>query len=165
MEIPPEILLQLLTEFEDLLNLRPLIHPLDHPIHRVKVIPVELGVLIKQHDPTERYFHVEIYYTTPAHADLWTAQAWQESLTKRLRNVKDGEILQPVQSLRINEIQVAINLRASYGLASEHARHAAEMLLRGDEETRDEIIKLLNLSDIIIQQVNKVRELLNQQTE
>lgn len=160
--LSPDVLLGLLTEFEDLLSIKPLIHESDYPINRVRVIPVELGVAIKQADPDERYFHVELYYNPPAHADLWTAKAWQESLTKRLRNVKDGDVLQPVQSLRINEIQIAVNLRASYGLASEHARHAAEMLLRGDEETRDEIVRLLNISDIVVQQINRVRELLEQ---
>lgn len=61
------------------------IHPLDRPIQRVHVLPHSVGAYLAELDPNEKYFHVEL--RPPKFAELWSARAWKDSLTRRLRHM------------------------------------------------------------------------------
>ncbi len=59
--------------------------PQDHPTLPVRVIPADLANRIRALDPEEHFFHLEFFPPHP-YVDLWSSQAWNESLSKRLKN-------------------------------------------------------------------------------
>jgi hypothetical protein len=158
MELQPHQLAGLLYEFPELAHLRPILHPSDIPIFKVKVIPYELGFLIKQSDPDEVYFHVELYAAPPVRADLWSAIAWKESLTKRLRNVRTTPEDNLPAEIRSTIHKVSVELHTSYGLSPTHARECANILLTGEQF--DELVEILSLTHIILDPIKKLRELI-----
>jgi hypothetical protein len=61
------------------------VHPSDTPILRIHVIAVDVARRLAELDPDENIFHLEFFPASPI-AELWSAQAWNESLTRRLRH-------------------------------------------------------------------------------
>lgn len=59
--------------------------PQDHPTLPVRVIPAALASRIQALDPEEKFFHLEFFPPHP-YVDLWSTSAWNNSLSKRLKN-------------------------------------------------------------------------------
>lgn len=124
----------LYDSFEELASIHPLsIHPQDHPTFRVKIVPFSLGAAIRNHDPDEKYFHVEFY--PPLHAEVWQSQAWQDSLTRRLRiaGVVQTYFQTPEESARAKVERLLISHFKASHLPFRHARAITELLLSGPD--------------------------------
>lgn len=121
-----------------------LVHPADHPIERIKVVPHSIGCLIRDADPSGVYFHVEL--DPPHRAEIWSARAWRESITRRIRHAPEHTDVSFVTRRRRlhNELLYAIahKTRRKYDDCS----NIADLILDYDEDY-DAILSLLDLSD------------------
>lgn len=109
------------------------VHPEDHPIFRVKIVPYLIGSALRNADPDERYFHVEFF--PPDKAEIWEAKAWTDSLTRRLRlaGIVQTYYQTPEESSRAKVERSLIQHFKSCHLAFRHARALTEMLISGPE--------------------------------
>jgi hypothetical protein len=62
--------------------------PNDNPILPVRVITASLARRLFELDPEEQFFHLEFFPPHP-YADLWSAQAWRESVSRKLKHNKE----------------------------------------------------------------------------
>jgi len=109
------------------------VHPEDHPIFRVKIVPYLIGSALRNADPEERYFHIEFF--PPDKAEIWESKAWNDSLTRRLRlaGIVQTYYQTPEESSRAHIERLLIQHFKSCHLAFRHARAITEMLISGPE--------------------------------
>lgn len=120
-----------------------LVHPADHPIERIKVVPHNIGCMIRDSDPTGVYFHVEL--DPPHRAEIWSARAWRESITRRIRHAPehtDNTFVTRRRRLHSDMLYaIAHKTRRKYDECS----NIADLILDYGEDY-DAILSLLDLS-------------------
>lgn len=137
--------------------------PRDNPIFRVRVVPYAIGVRIANLDPDRRHFHFE-FYPLRGTAEIWSALAWEHSLTRRLRlsamarEFDPGRDLnQRLENLRQHLIQfIAATLHVPYNKAKE----AAEGFISFFEQY-EPFWAILNPPAELSAELKAVRELIN----
>ena len=76
------------------------LHPLDRvTIHRIRIVPLEIGAAIGAGDVAGKYFHIE-FFPAINRAEIWSAQAWRESLTRHLKLKDKQRAADPLYSLQ-----------------------------------------------------------------
>lgn len=164
MNLSPESISALLYGFPEFAGARPVsVDPADTPLFRVKIIPFGLGVELKNDDPSEVFFHIELFANaSPPRAELWNAQAWHESLTKRFRHKRAEEREDKVTPLVADAACVRAELArifvGSRGISIVTAQHAAEMLVYGEADQAEEIIELLGLQGTVEHMIRGIRD-------
>lgn len=149
-------LYSLLYGFEELCDIKPQsIHPEDHPIFRVKIVPFSIGAQIRNADSDEKYFHVEFY--PPFHAEVWQSLAWNESLTRRLRTagVVQTYFQTEEESARAKIERLLIAHFKGISLPFRHARALTEMLISGPENPT--VLQLAGLPEAISHELQTYR--------
>lgn len=104
-------------------------HPSDNPVYRIKIVPYDIGQRIYQEDPDESHFHVIFF--PPHKAEVWAVEAWNESLTKRLRNILAATKVEqtPDEIIRADLLHSLIAFYRSIGLTYKLAHQTADHLL------------------------------------
>jgi len=149
-------LYSLLYGFEELCDIKPQsIHPEDHPIFRVKLVPFNIGAQIRNADSDEKYFHVEFY--PPFHAEVWQSLAWNESLTRRLRTagIVQTYFQTEEESARAKIERLLIAHFKALSLPFRHARALTEMLISGPENPT--VLQLAGLPEAISHELSQYR--------
>ena len=131
----------------------------DRPIFPIHIVPVEIGTLLRDTDPNEKYFHVEF---TPSQAEVWNAKAWVDSITRRLRIAGHSVSAQqsPEEALYSSTSSSLIHYftrqcRMRFG----HAQAMAEYLLTGPENPT--LLQHAGLPLDLSSNVTKYRELIS----
>lgn len=136
------------------------IHPTDNPVERVRVVSYDLGRMIAEADPSAEYFHVELF--PPNSADLWSAWAWQQSTTRRLRHLS-ATVNSDLPTLRqhvFNELTHLITSKAR--CPTERAQSTATALINfGDGN--DMLLDLMETPLDLRNKLYQLRKLLTQQ--
>jgi len=130
------------------------IHIRDHPIDRVKVLPFNLGKLLAHLDPDEQFFHIEFYPQRNV-AEVWSRRSWNESLTRRLRLVKDDDSLVARRNSLRSELRFFLAKTTRCG--SERADKLADMLVSFGSEN-DYLLDLLSAPTELKNNLMKYRE-------
>jgi hypothetical protein len=125
------------------------VHTSDSPIQRIKILSPELGRFIAELDPNEEFFHVEFFGTT--HSEVWSALAWRESLTRRLRH--NHQHSTDVNDLVALKQHVIAELTQIIGQASREQSH------KRAEQTAIALVQFGDINDIILELVNAPLEL------
>lgn len=132
------------------------IHPNDHPIERVLVIPHNLGKFLAELDPTESLFHVEFW---APYAEVWSARAWRESITRRLRHKPNAaqDDLVTLKQYVLGQLIHAIGRVAK--CSHDRAEQTAQALIHfGDQY--DAMLDLINIAPELKAKLLKLRALL-----
>lgn len=166
MNLSPATLSSLLNQFPELLHIRlKSVDPRDTPLTRIRLIPLELACEIRAEDPTETYFHVELFAgASPPHGELWDANTWHHSLTRYFRNrtapVGDSASNKPdpLSSTISQTESELVRILVGRGLTIPHARACAEILVRGDGPQFDEVVELFTISHSFILRLSDIRD-------
>lgn len=133
MEISLSDLASCLYGFDDFFGDRPASpHPLDRPIQPVIIVPYSFGLALMTADVDNSTFHVELF--PPHKAEVWSKQAWDESIIRRLRIAGKTTFAErsPIEATRAALESQLITFFRSY-LSFRHARLMAELLISGPE--------------------------------
>jgi hypothetical protein len=135
------------------------VHPEDHPIFRVKIVPYLIGSALRNADPEERYFHIEFF--PPDKAEIWESKAWNDSLTRRLRlaGIVQTYYQTPEESSRAKMERALISHFKSCHLAFRHARALTEMLISGPENLT--VLQLAGLPEQLAHELQLYRNTLD----
>ena len=124
----------LLYSYDQFFGCRPVhLSTHDRPFFPIRIVPLEIGTLLRDTDPQEKYFHVEF---TPSQAEVWNAKAWQDSITRRLRIAGASVSSQqsPEEALYSSTSSSLIHyFTRQCRMRFAHAQAMAEYLLTGPE--------------------------------
>ena len=131
------------------------VHLSDCPIHRVKSIPYELGKLLVEQDPEENFFHVEFFTdeATPA-AEIWSAQAWKESLTHKLKHSRDDTSEVARRQVLMRDIAYFIARTTKCGGA--RASDVAKLIISFDD-SHDYLLEIFKAPAELLQRLKDYR--------
>ena len=138
------------------------VHKCDSPIERVRILPHELGKFLAELDPTEQYFHVEFW---APHAEVWSAYAWRESLTRTLRHRNVSAAEDDAVALKHGVLGELISLIGKATRVShDHAEKTAQAIIHfGDQY--DVMLDLLKVSPELRANLAKLRKLIADQPQ
>jgi len=137
------------------------IHRNDSPIERVKVVPHDLGKFIAELDPNEQYFHVEFW---APHAEIWSARAWRDSLTRLLRHKSTAAENDDQVSLKQTVLNELIQLIARVTRVSyDRAEKSAQAIIHFGEQY-DVMLDLLQVSPDLKVRLLRLRKLIAEQS-
>jgi hypothetical protein len=125
----------LLYGFEEFESCNPISkHPCDHvTLHRIKIIPISVGLTLAEADKEGKLFHIE-FYPALHRAEVWSAQAWRESLTRHLRLKDKQRAADPLYSLQsrlvILESQIVYHLFSTVATTRSTAERVAQSITR-----------------------------------
>lgn len=110
------------------------LHPLDRvTIHRIRIVPLEIGAAIGAGDVAGKYFHIE-FFPAINRAEIWSAQAWRESLTRHLKLKDKQRAADPLYSLQsrltIIESRIVFHLFSTVAITRTRAEAVAQAITR-----------------------------------
>lgn len=137
------------------------VHPEDHPIFRVKIVPYLIGSALRNADPEEKYFHIEFF--PPDRAEIWESKAWTESLTRRLRlaGIVQTYYQTPEESSRAKVERSLIQFFKSRSLSFKTARALTELLVTGPDNPT--VLQIAGLPIELAHELQFYRNSLNEQ--
>lgn len=138
------------------------IHPNDRPIYKVRIIPLDLGKQIAAEDNEEKYFHVELFPLLNR-AELWNAQAWRESISRRIKLATVARDADPSTPLivRLNHLEEQLKhaLCSQIHLRYANASGVAVLVLRGAlTPDQQAFIELLGLPAELLLSIKQTKD-------
>lgn len=137
-------------------------HPSDNPLFRVRVLPYDLGVRLANLDPNREHFHFEFFpHLNPPRVELWSARAWAESLTRRLRACSSTSTQTPEKGFHARYAALVVTLRNFIArlarLGHEKSVDAAEQFIKNP--ALDDVLVVMQAPAEIRNEIHAVREL------
>lgn len=138
-------------------------HPSDQvTVHKIRIIPIALAETIAHADPDGRWFHIE-YFPNLNHAELWSAFAWRNSLTRHLRIADASRAADPAFSLQTRlsqaEHQIIVFLFHKHprGRRSVFENYARHTLRAPDATVQLDFLKMFGAPDSLITLIEETR--------
>jgi len=137
------------------------VHPNDTPLLRVKLVPVSVGRELADLDPEHRHFNIEFY---PDRAEVWASNAWDTSLTLRLRRagVTYSAEQTPLEAQRSELEANLFRYLRSLHFTVNHARQLVEILL--ENPSHPQAISLIGFPPDLIDKLHDYRDHLSETT-
>lgn len=157
-------LYSLLYSYDQFFGSRPVhLSTHDRPFFPIRIVPIEIGTLLRDTDPAEKYFHVEF---TPSQAEVWNSKAWADSITRRLRIAGAFVSSQqsPEEALYSSTSASLIHyFTRQCRMRFAHAQAMAEYLLTGPENPT--LLQHAGLPLDLSSNVTKYRDLISNRSE
>lgn len=140
-------------------------HPLDHiTLHKIRIVPIKVGVTLAEADPEGKLFHIE-FFPSMERAEIWSAQAWRESLTRHLRLKDKQRAADPLYSLQsrltIVESQIVHHLFSTVSTTRSAAERAAQSITRSANPEYVKAFEIFNPPADLVDAIIAIRDEFN----
>lgn len=130
------------------------VHVNDHPIQKVKSFPLSVGKQLSELDPEGNFFHIE-FFPGKGVAEVWSAHAWKESLTRKLKHVNNDDSLVARRNKVRNELRFFFAQKTHCG--NERATALADLLLNFGNDN-DNLLEMFEAPHALIESLNQLRK-------
>jgi len=130
------------------------VHIHDHPIQRVRSFPLSVGKQLAELDPESNYFHIE-FFPAKGIAEVWSAQAWKESLTRKLKHIQTDDSLVARRQKVHGELRFFFAQKTRCG--ADRASALADLLINFGNNN-DHLLEMFEAPKALIESLNQLRK-------
>lgn len=135
-------------------------------VHRIRIVPLNLGQILAELDKDGQFFHIE-FYPQKHKAEIWSARSWNESVTKYLKQRAEFRASDPASILADRlpalERELAAHLQMRFRTTREAAVSCAKGMIHYGLDP--DFAKLLVLEQRFMRALEEVQKLMKASQE